>query len=144
MKLIEDEDIIRRFISFIETGNYIIVACKLSGLPYTTYTNWRELSRKADKRGDYDNKYYKVMARIERAKYVAENKMLQVVKDCAFDGDSKSAQWYLARKAPERWGKKDNVNISQDKNFKIEFVTESEEDAKSEVETNTETDKVHE
>lgn len=65
---------------------------------------------------------------IEEAKAKAEASMVDVVTSSALvDGNVGSAQWWLARVHPDRWGKKDHVEAKVDTSQKIEIVTVSPE-----------------
>lgn len=138
---ISDPDFQDRFIKYIKGGNDIKVACALCGVAEATFQSWQTKGREGKE------PYKKFIAKYDRAKYVAESRMLKVITDCAFDGDPKSAQWFLERKGEGRWTKQTNVNVGQEKDFKIQIVEgkpkESEEDEGDNLEIKPEADIPH-
>lgn len=91
----------------IRAGNYRDVAAKRSGLPMRTFSDWLKKGRK-EKSGAHRN----FLLAVIEAEAVAETAMVAVVRRGA-KKDPKCAQWFLERKFPERWGRRDKTIISQ-------------------------------
>lgn len=119
----------KKMCKYIEEGNYITTACKLCGIERHTHYDWM----KHGKKGIKPFKDYYLA--IEEAKARAEASMVDVVTSSALvDGNVGSAQWWLARVHPDRWGKKDRVEAKVDTSQKIEIVTVSPESTDKEEE----------
>ena len=100
---LELADIIAKLIS---TGNYATVVCGIVGIGTTTYYRWLEQGDKA-RSGLYRDFWVK----IKRAEAIRE---LRWVKEIEGDPSWQSKAWLLERRYPERWAKKDNLNLTAD------------------------------
>jgi hypothetical protein len=85
----------------LEAGHYREVACKLAGIDRKTLLNWMKRGSR-EKSGLYRELYEAV----ERAEAKAEEYHLGNIKDASKKNWFASA-WYLERKHPERWAKRD-------------------------------------
>lgn len=85
----------------IEAGNYRCVAAEAVGLGERTLADWM-------KRGEDepDSIYGDFRREVLEAEASAERRMVEIVVKAAAE-DPKHAQWYLERKFPERWARKD-------------------------------------
>ena len=96
-----------KIIALIRDGNYPIVAARASGINADTFYEWL-------KRGKRDIEDKKLSAHAEFSELVlvaeaeAEAEAVSKIKTVALT-DEKSAQWFLERKHPERWGRNDKV-----------------------------------
>lgn len=90
---------------YISEGNYLDTACKLAGLDYSTMRRWI-LQGEEDKKGVY----FEFANALKLAEAKAEAKRVDnILKAGALGGDWKANAWYLERKYPERWGRKDHI-----------------------------------
>ncbi len=87
----------KSIIDAIEEGNFIETSCLLAGIHPTTFYKWEERSRSGEL------PYVHFFEEVERARAVAEAKMVRIVKDEA-DRNWRAAIWWLERSARERWG----------------------------------------
>ncbi len=94
-----------RICKLIRDGNFRCVAARAAGVGVTTLTTW--LARgKRRKTGPYRA----FRAALLEAEQEAEIKMVaRVVKASA--KDAKHAEWWLERKRPDRWGRKDKSKV---------------------------------
>lgn len=114
---------------YIEEGNTITNACRLAGIDRHTHYNWVRNGKKGIRpfKDYYD--------RIEKAKGLAEDGMVNVVRESAIvDGNVGAAQWWLSRRYPDSWGKKERVEAKVDNSQKIEIVTVKTDDAEEDSE----------
>ena len=87
----------KRIIEAIEEGNFIETSCLMAGIHPTTFYKWEERSRSGEL------PYAHFFEEVERARAVAEVKMLRIVRDEA-ERNWKAAIWWLERATKERWG----------------------------------------
>jgi alpha-galactosidase/6-phospho-beta-glucosidase family protein len=85
----------------LEEGHYREVACKLAGIDRKTLLNW--LKRGAREKSGL---YRELFEAVERAEAKAEEFHLKNIKDASKKNWFASA-WYLERKHPERWAKRE-------------------------------------
>ncbi|MHC4395626.1 MAG: hypothetical protein ACYS1A_08215 [Planctomycetota bacterium] len=93
-------DIIRR-------GNYIEVACGFVGIDVSTYYNWLKWGEAAK-----SGKYFEFFKAAKRAENEQETLYVENIRKAAFDGVWQASAWYLERKYPERWGRKERKEIT--------------------------------
>ena len=137
-------DTIRKVIlKYIETGNYISVACQAAGIPQRTYHNWgtyaKDVEDYIDEHDIYidnpcdiskeDWKYlegilpdklknkiihWQMFHRLKRAEAEAETIHVSNLMKASNAGPQfwAASATYLERKHPERWGKRDAVDIN--------------------------------
>ncbi len=87
----------KSIIDAIEEGNFIETSCLLAGIHPTTFYKWEERSRSGEL------PYIHFFEEVERARAVAEAKMVRIVRDEA-ERNWRAAIWWLERAAKERWG----------------------------------------
>lgn len=97
------EDKITAIRSALEDGRYREVACKLAGIDRKTLLNWLKRGER-ERSGLYRDLYLAV----EQAEAKAEEFHLRNIKTASAKNWFASA-WYLERKHPERWAKRDPV-----------------------------------
>ena len=90
-----------RLVRLIGTGNHTNVAAAACGISERVVYAWIAEAQRPDARP----KVVRLVQSITKARAVAEASMLQVVTRAAVEGDTRSAQWYLERVAPQRWGR---------------------------------------
>jgi transposase len=89
----------------IAAGNYHEVACALAGVSTSTFYAWLEKGRAGK------SPYVEFLEAVKKAEAAAEVKRIQIITKAA-DTDWKAAAWYLERRYPERWGKRNLVKDS--------------------------------
>lgn len=112
------KELTRKICKAIEAGNYPETAAVISGLPARTFYRWMKKGRESkSKRGIY----WQFWQSVKKAENFAEAYFLQVIRKSA-EGDAEngvkrnwqSAAWYLERKYPEKWGRKERLDIKGD------------------------------
>lgn len=101
------KDLTERICKSISEGNYKNVACQAVGIGESTLYDWL-------KQGE-ENKtgvYVEFSEAIKKAEAQAEQAHVGVIKDAANAGIWQASAWYLERKHPGRWAKKDNLDIT--------------------------------
>jgi transposase len=90
-------------------GHYAKTAAQTSGITEQTLYNWL-------KKGEDPEKYPEHAAFLEafrKAEATAEDKAIEAVRS-AFTDDWRAAMTYLERRHPERWAKRQNVDVTSD------------------------------
>jgi len=101
------EDLISRIVPIIEEGNFAEVAYSSVGIGKTTFYRWLSLGEKAT-----TGVYRDFWNAIKKAEAIAETRYLGVIRDAANSGNWTAAAWYLERRYPDRWGKKDRMDVT--------------------------------
>ena len=83
-------------------GNYREVAVQWAGVPLETFNDW--MKRK-------DERYIVFQRAIEEAERAAEVRAVALVMKAA-GADPRHAQWWLERKFPERWARKERHEVT--------------------------------
>ncbi len=92
----------QKIVGAIAAGNYYEVACAIAGISHTTFYNWLEKGRQGKK------PYVDFLEAVKKAEAANEAKRLQTITKAA-ETDWKANAWYLERRYPERWGRKERV-----------------------------------
>ena len=99
-------------------GNYISTVCKSVGISTSTYRNWK-------KRGELgEEPYATFLEKVTECEAQAEMDILSVIYTSAIDqGNWLSSAWILERKYPNRFGKREQMALQTDNDFKLEIST---------------------
>lgn len=108
-----------RIVQAIVGGNDITVAAAYAGISKTTFYAWLERGRKA-KTGPFAD----FVDAIEKAQADAEARNVALIAKAAQDGTWTAAAWWLERKYPERWGRKERQQIEHEGGVTIRVVYE--------------------
>lgn len=90
----------------IEEGNYPAQAASLEGVAESTFYDWMKRGREAK----YKSKFSEFMEAVKKAESEAEKYHVGIIKKAAKEKWTASA-WYLERKYPERWGRRQQVQL---------------------------------
>jgi transposase len=110
----------------ISAGNYLDTACRLAGVDYTTFRGWMV---KGEQEGKGD--YFEFLRQVRLAEAQAEAERVRLILNAGKYDDWKANAWYLERKYPERWGKKEQLDAkiqsqhTETKEYKIEQQIET-------------------
>lgn len=104
----------------ISEGNYVRVAQKIVGISHGTYHNWMTYGKRAIKAAgdqdgyDYgsDQVYVDFYRAIRAAEAAAEALRISQIQRAGADGCWQAAAWWLERMFPERWGKRDHLQVN--------------------------------
>ena len=99
-------------------GNYITTVCRSVGITNATYHNWK-------KKGKEGIEPYKTFyEKVTECEAKAEMDILNVIYTNAIDqGNWLSSAWILERKYPQRFGKREQMALQTDNDFKLEIST---------------------
>ena len=86
----------------IEGGNYATTAAEAAGIGKSTHYEWME-------KGEQGIEPYAEYAdAIKKAEAIAESNAVKVIKAASLENWT-SGSWYLERKFPDKWGRKDKL-----------------------------------
>lgn len=91
--------------AYIAEGQYITTACRLVGVDYATMRRWILQGEQ-----DMSGKFYEFQEAISQAEALAEAERVKLILQAGKYDDWKANAWYLERKFPEKWGRKDRVD----------------------------------
>lgn len=134
MKLTEER--FERIVLMVKAGNYLTVAAQANGVSYSTLRSWRQKAEAAmttlDELGltsevDVDQKdnpvpqilhdndwtYLRFHAALTKAEAEAEAYAVGVVRKAMGEGHWAAAMTFLERKAPDRWRRRDRVEVER-------------------------------
>lgn len=98
----------------IEAGNTIQTIFGALGISKQTWYNWLHKGENAK-----SGMYRELWEEVQKAESRAETRYVSIIAKAAPE-NWQAAAWWLERKYPERWGRKDKVDLSADKDgFKV-------------------------
>jgi len=109
----------------IGAGNTVKTIYGALGVSKQTWYNWLDKGSKAK-----SGLYRKLYEEVEKAESRAESRYVTIIAQAA-EENWQAAAWMLERKYPERWGRKDKVDLSADKDgFKVvvEYIDKGKQD----------------
>ena len=110
-----------RIVQAIVGGNDITVAAAYAGIGKTTFYEWLERGRKEAARlaassrakpKDSETPFAEFADAIQKAQADAETRNVALIAKAAQEGTWTAAAWWLERKYPERWGRKDRHEVT--------------------------------
>jgi transposase len=111
---------------YIAQGNYLDTACRLAGVDYTTFRGWMVKGEQEGK-----GEYFEFLRQVRLAEAQAESERVRLILQAGRLDDWKANAWYLERKYPDRWGKKEHIDAkveshhTQTTEYKIEQQIET-------------------
>lgn len=109
------EDRVVEIINTIRMGCYEVTAARAHGVSETTFHEWK-------------NKYPDFKERVEQARAFAETRYVSVVRRAAeSDHDWHAAAWWLERSYPDRWGRRQRLELAGDPDAPIGISLTEEE-----------------
>jgi hypothetical protein len=94
-------------IKHLSVGNNIETACELAGIGSTTYFRWMQTGAQEDA----PERYKEFRERATRARAEAEARNVVIVQQAARN-DWRAAAWYLERSKPDRWRRRDGLELT--------------------------------
>ena len=94
-------------------GVSIEAAAEAAGVHRVTFYNWLKKAQEPDA----SDLHLKLASEVREAQAVAEETLVEVMRRAAFEGSSgdwRAAAWLLARRHPDRWSEKREIQISQE------------------------------
>lgn len=116
-----DKDKINQALRSIRRGNFVKTSVIEAGINYSTHLDWIKKGKKGIK------PYAEYYERVEMAKAKGEMAHVDNIYDSAMAGNVGASQWALSRMYPERWGKKEKLDVKNDTKQEIRFVPYKEE-----------------
>ena len=94
----------------LASGCYRETAYRAAGIGATTFARWMEQGE-ADDEADRDSVFRDLRMAIMEAEARAEQDALGLIQQAARDGTWQAAAWFLERKKPERWGRRERHQV---------------------------------
>ena len=113
------EELIKEAARLIEAGNYQKHVAQALGVDESTWYRWLREGEQSEDENDLKYKFYQSIKKAE-AKAVARN--VALIQRAAQEGNWQAAAWWLERKFPAEWGKRDKLDIGADDGLRIEIV----------------------
>ena len=114
------KELIEKAADIIARGNYYKVAIDVLGISDQSWYEWMRQGE-MDKSKGIKSLKSEFFESIKKAEADAIDRNLSIIQRAAMEGNWQASAWYLERKYPEQWGKRDNVNLTTDKDgFRIE------------------------
>ena len=102
----------------LRRGNYLTTSCRASGISTSTYYSWKKKGEKGEE------PYATFLRKTDEAEAEGEMACLEVIYNSAIEnGNWLSGAWILERKYPNRYGKRERVDLQTDNDFKLEIST---------------------
>lgn len=119
-KLKLNQEMIEKAYKYIAAGNYVETVCEYLGISKNTWYVWLRKGEK-QKQGVYRDFY----DAIKKAEAEAEMRNVAIIQKAAQD-TWQAAAWFLERKYPERWGKRDTAleDIQKQQNEMLSRIKE--------------------
>lgn len=111
----EDEKVWSRLSQALSVGAYIEDACVFAGISSRQYRRWRVLAEKGVE--PYASKWVEIQK--SEAQAIVRN--LFNIQNAANSGTWQASAWILERKYPDKFARKDFVQISEGKDFDVEL-----------------------
>lgn len=99
----------------LRRGNYITTCCRAVGIHPSTFNEWKKKGEKGIE------PYATFLERVTQAEAEGELKAMKVIDEVADSGNWLASAWKLERKYPQRFGKRERMEIGSDEDFKIEI-----------------------
>ena len=99
------------FLEALRAGNYACVSCDYAGFSESSLYAWLQHGE-ADKEAGETTVYTEFLESYKKADTRAEYRAVLTVSNAALE-DWKAAMTYLERRRPERWGRRDALNVKQ-------------------------------
>lgn len=106
----------RAIVLAIASGSYCTVAALANGVDESTYFRWMKRGKEAPRDPDTDapvipedERYCEFYEAVKEAEAKAEVLAVGRIQQAAAQGTWQASAWYLERKYPDRWGRKDHV-----------------------------------
>lgn len=96
----------KRIVDMVRAGNYPEIAAQAAGINSATYYRWMQ------KAEDGTSPYCEFREAVKEAQAAAESHAVTTIRKAAMDGTWQAAAWYLERSKPERWRRRENVEVT--------------------------------
>jgi transposase len=110
-----DNQIQERLLQAIRLGAFIEHACYYAGINSSTFRLWRQ------KASENIEPYASFWIKVNEAESEAIMRRLARIENAGKDGSWQADAWYLERKYPEKFGRRDRVELTGDPNAPVEI-----------------------
>ena len=115
-----NQEKIESLLNYLILGHYINQACAMAGLAESTFHYWRKEAEEIEESvetgeiepedlTDSQVNLLEFLESVKKARATAESGHLAQVRD---DPSWQSSAWWLERSFPDRWGRKDRVEVT--------------------------------
>ena len=111
------EELIQKAYKFIQAGNHQVHVAQLLGIDKSTWFRWLQKGERQQ-----SGMYRAFFDAVKKAEAEAIARNVTLIQKAAQDGSWQAAAWWLERKYPEEWGRKDRLNLGADNEIRIEIV----------------------
>ena len=110
-----DQDLKERLLEAIRLGMYTEHACAYAGITSATFRNWRKLAE------DGVEPYKSFWISVSKAEADAIVRRVARIEQAGKDGSWQADAWLLERKYPDKFGKRDKLQLQGDPNAPVEI-----------------------
>lgn len=96
----------RNLCAVISAGNYVVTACNYVGIDPTTYSMWLQRGTGTHPTRPKTKLYVDFVEAVQKAEAQAEATRVARIAKAGQEGTWQADAWYLERRYPERWGRK--------------------------------------
>lgn len=96
-----------KIINLLQDGNYRKTAAVIAGITEETLCRWIKKGRTSKSKG----KYYQFYQAVKKAEETAQAYHLQQIRKASENGSWQASAWYLERKCPDEWGRRQRVEL---------------------------------
>lgn len=111
--LAHNEELVQALCDSIATGMYVNLACQSVGIGTSTLSIWKQKGQQGIK------PYDEVWRRIQIAEAKAIERRIKRIEEAGENGSWQADAWYLERRYPHLFGKRDTVAIENQDNSKV-------------------------
>lgn len=122
----------KKIIQALKDGNYFAVACKLAGISPQTGHEWIARGRGTDKTRKSSKTFADFANAVKNAEAAAEDKAVRKIVAAGTE-TWQAAAWYLERKFPDRWARRErpspDLDFGKMSDEQLERIAEGEDPA---------------
>ena len=111
------KELCNRICDGLRKGNYVTTCCRANGISAATFYNWKRWGEEGKE------PYATFLDKVEEAEAEGEMLHVEVIHDQSLSGNWLSSAWLLERKYPQRFGKREQMALQTDNDFKLEIST---------------------
>lgn len=127
------DEVFKKITDAVKAGVWIEQAAHLASIHPSTLYDWvskgeraREMEEITGKAmSDADLRLAEFSESLKRARAEAEARNVSLIQKAAQDGTWQAAAWYLERSAPQRWGRRDRMEVTGKEGGSIEVSISS-------------------
>lgn len=106
-----------RLLEALRAGNYIETACAYAGVSKSSFYNYLAQARKAREKdgqplSEHETWALELLDAVEKARADAEVRNVHLIQQAAQGGTWQAAAWFLERSMPQKWARREKVEMS--------------------------------